>query len=231
MLKPGLHFMVMSPRQPLPELVLQPVNAESWAAPLRRHAESGDLHGALRRDHWVQVSPQHPRCGTVILQTDLTEIIRLERLERGKLLDDQARIVRATLDHISQGVGIFDHQARLVGWNARLADLLSLPLLRVRLGMPFASLVAGFGGHLRLGNGFTVQTLQDWVTSTAPRAPLGFEVTATKLRPALRADAGPWFRDDFPTHPRTFRAYVYFEAMNAGIPSQRRPLNCERWKR
>jgi PAS domain-containing protein len=50
----------------------------------------------------------------VILQTDVTEIIRLERSERGKMLDDQARVIRATLDHISQGVCIFDAEARLV---------------------------------------------------------------------------------------------------------------------
>ena len=43
--------------------------------------------------------------------------------------------------------------------------------------MPFASLIAGFGSHLRLGNGFTVQALEHWVTSTAPRAPLAFEIT------------------------------------------------------
>jgi two-component system, sensor histidine kinase len=55
-------------------------------------------------DHWVQVSEHRTADGgTVILQTDVTDIIRLERQERGKLLDDQARVIRATLDHINQG--------------------------------------------------------------------------------------------------------------------------------
>lgn len=181
-LKPGLHFMDYVERvSRSPDLVLLPgETATSWAAArLRRHADSRVIFTVpFAGDRWVQVSEHRTRDGgTVILQTDLTDIIRLERLERGKLLDDQARIVRATLDHISQGVGIFDEMARLVGWNARLADLLTLPLPRVRLGMPFASLIAGFGSHLRLGNGFTVQALEAWVTSTAPRAPLTFEIT------------------------------------------------------
>ena len=40
----------------------------------------------------MQVSEHRTRDGgTVILQTDVTDIIRIERQERGKLLDDQAR--------------------------------------------------------------------------------------------------------------------------------------------
>jgi PAS domain-containing protein len=83
----------------------------------------------LAGEHWVQVSEHRTADGgTVILQTDVTDIIRAERHERGKLLDDQARVIRATLDHIDQGVGIFDAEARLVGWNQRLGTLLSLPM-------------------------------------------------------------------------------------------------------
>jgi len=92
-------------------------------------------------DRWLQVSEHRTAGGgTVILQTDVTDIIRTERLERGKLLDDQARVVRATLDHISQGVCIFDADARLVGWNAQAATVLAVPLSRFRLGLAFEDL-------------------------------------------------------------------------------------------
>ena len=100
----------------------------------------------LGGDHWVQVSEHRTADGgTVILQTDVTEIILAERHERGKLLDDQARMIRATLDHINQGVGIFDAEARLVGWNGRLGSLLALPMGRLRVGASLGDVLTRAG--------------------------------------------------------------------------------------
>ena len=98
--------------------------------------------------------------GTVILQTDVTEIILAERHERGKLLDDQARMIRATLDHINQGVAIFDAEARLAGWNRRLGALLSLPMGRLRIG---ASFEAVFGRLPMQFEGLTEGALREWI--------------------------------------------------------------------
>jgi len=152
---------------------------EGWAA--RRLARHRDPHVIfnvrLIWDRWLQVSEYRtPGGGTVILQTDVTDIIRTERLERGKLLDDQARVVRATLDHISQGVCIFDASARLVGWNAQAASLLAVPLARFRLGLAFDDLLARFQGNLDLGPGLSVHALRVWVHGGPPRAPLRFEL-------------------------------------------------------
>ena len=54
------------------------------------------------------------------MQTDVSDIIRIEREESGRLIDDQARLIRATLEHLSQGVCIFDPAGRLAGSNRRL---------------------------------------------------------------------------------------------------------------
>ena len=81
-----------------------------------------------------------PGSGTAILQTDITELIHLERQERDKLLDEQALLIRATLDHVNQGICIFDAGRRLVGWNARLRALLSPPIQLLRVGTGFAAL-------------------------------------------------------------------------------------------
>ncbi len=147
------------------DLALPPGESpDQWQqARIRRHADRDVIFVvALAQDRWLQVSEHRTRDGgTVILQTDLTEIIRLERQERGKLLDDQARIVRATLDHISQGVGIFDAGSRLVGWNVRLAELLSLPVARLRLGLPVDALMPAM--------------LTAWVAQPSPRPALSFE--------------------------------------------------------
>ena len=46
-----------------------------------------------------------------------------------KVAEGIERLIRATLEHIHQGVGIFDAGGVLIGWNQRLADLLqSVPL-------------------------------------------------------------------------------------------------------
>lgn len=152
---------------------------EAWAiARMRRHTERHVIFNVrLIWDRWLQVSEHRTRDGgTVILQTDVTEIIRTERLERGRLLDDQARIVRATLDHIGQGVCIFDPMGRLVGWNDRAAGLLAIPIMRFRLGLAFEDLVARLQGDLDLGVGVGATDLLAWVAHGPGRPPLRFEV-------------------------------------------------------
>ncbi|HSF64952.1 MAG TPA: PAS-domain containing protein [Paracoccaceae bacterium] len=161
---------------------------EVWAA--RRMAAHRETHAMfnvrLSGDRWVQVSEQRmPDGGTVILQTDVTDIIRSEREERGKLLDDQARILRATLDHIDAGVAIFDAGARLAGWNARLGALLSIPLPRLRLGAEFAPLLARFAAEAAFEGGMTRERLEVWAQGAGARPPLRFSVRRGGAGPIL----------------------------------------------
>lgn len=175
-LRPGLAFadyVAMVSRSP--HLVLEGEDGAAWAeARMRRHKDRHVIFNVqLGREHWVQVSEHRTADGgTVILQTEVTEIILAERHERGKLLDDQARMIRATLDHINQGVAIFDAEARLVGWNGRLGSLLSLPMGRLRVG---ASFEAVFGRLPMQFEGTTQAALLGWVAGSA-RAPLEFAV-------------------------------------------------------
>lgn len=175
-LQPGLGFagyVAMVSRSPF--LALEGESPDGWAeARMRRHKDRHVIFNVrLGGDHWVQVSEHRTADGgTVILQTDVTDIILAERHERGKLLDDQARVIRATLDHINQGVGIFDAEARLVGWNGRLGSLLSLPMGRLRIG---ASFEAVFGRLPVQFEGMTPGALMAWVAGAA-RAPLEFSV-------------------------------------------------------
>ncbi|WP_284164399.1 PAS-domain containing protein [Frigidibacter sp. SD6-1] len=180
-LRPGLSFTdYVGLVSTSADLAREPgVSAAAWAERrLRRH---GDRHVIftvpLTGDRWVQVSEHRtPDGGTVIIQTDVTEILRLERQERGKLLDEQARIIRATLDHLGQGVGIFDRERRLLGWNRKLADLLSIPVGRLRLGAGFESLVTALGSEMRFGGGFGLDALLSWVATEDPRPALTFEL-------------------------------------------------------
>ncbi|PZR00933.1 MAG: hybrid sensor histidine kinase/response regulator [Cereibacter sphaeroides] len=180
LLKPGLAFDDYVQAVSLSRfLVLPPdATAEDWA--VRRRRRHQDRHVIFNvqmdGDHWVQVSEHRTADGgTVILQTDVTEIIRLERIERGRLLDDQARIIRATLDHINQGVCIFDEARRLVGWNERLGALLAIPVARFRVGASFDYLLQRFA-EVEFGEGMTGAVLNAWVNEGGIRPPLSFEV-------------------------------------------------------
>lgn len=90
----------------------------------------------LSGDRWIQVSNKKTEAGaTVVFQTDITDIVRAERLRRERELDEQSQLLQATLDHLPQGICMFSRDLRLKAWNHRFVDLLSLP---VRLVVPFA---------------------------------------------------------------------------------------------
>ncbi|AOF93740.1 PAS-domain containing protein [Sinorhizobium sp. RAC02] len=154
------------------------VTTDSWMAErIRLHRTPQVFNVGLRGDRWLQVSEQRTADGgTVILQTDITDIIRMERSERGKLLDDQARMIRATLEHINQGVAIFDANRRLAGWNSRAAQLLDIPPRLLRRGTPFELLADRIARSLTLGEGFDVGVLRKWIAGGLPREPLSFEI-------------------------------------------------------
>ncbi|RUS60488.1 PAS domain-containing protein [Pseudorhodobacter sp. E13] len=179
-LHPGLSFDDYVTRVSLsPHLTLPPGDSPAqWAARrLRQHHERHVMFNArMDGDHWVQVSEHRmPDGGTVILQTDVTDIIRLERQERGKMLDAQAKLIRATLEHLNQGVCIFDAEQRLVGWNRKLGNLLGIPLPRLRLGASFDGLLDRFADGARFRD-ITRQAVADWAATPSPRAALRFTV-------------------------------------------------------
>ncbi|SPH17242.1 Autoinducer 2 sensor kinase/phosphatase LuxQ [Defluviimonas aquaemixtae] len=152
---------------------------ESWAGRrMRRHDDNHVMFNVrLSGDRWVQVSEHRTRDGgTVILQTDVTDIIRLEREERGKLLDNQARMIRATLEHLNQGVCIFDAQGRLVDWNRRLGRLLEIPVGRVQIGSSFDTLVLRLSAEMHFSGTVSTEALTAWAGSQYRREPLSFEL-------------------------------------------------------
>ncbi len=176
-LRPGLTFAAyVAAVARSPHLDLPPGEAPAdWAAArLARHRDRHVVFNvAVRPDRVIQVSEHRtPDGGTVILQTDVTDIVRAERALRGKLIDDHARMIRATLDHIAQGVGIFDAEGRLVGRNDKLATLLALPVARLRRGTAAAALFAPLLPDIDRDPG-----LAGWLERTGVRPPVRFEVT------------------------------------------------------
>lgn len=169
-LKPGLHFddylqLAAGSRH----LVFpQGMTAEGWVRMRRQrhHEHHFSLTQQMAEGRWVQVSEQRAADGsTAIIQTEVTDLIRSERRERGRLLDDQARILQATLDHVPLGVCIFDGRLRLLGWNPNLSDMLAFPRTKLRQGMHFDDLLHQLRSQFAFPLHQGANLLADWVRS------------------------------------------------------------------
>lgn len=137
----------------------------------------------LVHDRWLQVSEHRTaNGGTVVVQTDVTDIIRLERQERTRLKDKQALMIRATLDHLNQGVCIFDENNRLVGWNQKLGALLSLPVRRLQIGASFIGLLDELDAGIQFTQGIDRESFRHWANIDGPRQPVSFEVRRGERR-------------------------------------------------
>jgi len=151
---------------------------EAWRRRrMQRHRDDHvNFNVRLNGNRWVQVSEHRTGDGgTVILQTDVTDIMRIERQERERMLDDQARLIRATLDHLDQGVCIFDAQRRLAGWNQRLSDLLHLPVRTLQLGLEAARLLDWVAERYGFVDA-SVEGLAAWIDGGPGRPPLAFDL-------------------------------------------------------
>ncbi len=160
-------------------------DSTQWAAQrMQRHGEEHVMFNVrMIWDRWVQVSEHRmPGGQTVIMQTDISDIIRMERMERGRLMDDQAKLIRATLEHINQGVGIFDHNGRLVGFNQRLAQLMSIPLTQIRIGLDFDIILKLIENDISIEGPSPTGGLVRWVRKTDRRMPIRFEFRRGETR-------------------------------------------------
>jgi PAS domain-containing protein len=180
-LGPGLKFVdyvrhvAASPHLELPE----GLNAVAWAnGRLASHRQPHvNFMVRLDGDRWVQVSEHRsPSGGTAVIQTDVTDMIRRERQERDRLLDDQARLLRATLDHITQGVAIFAAEHRLAGLNESLRQILGLPVALMQAGTHFERILANLrsGGRFAPAEGLT--RLLHWAAEPGGRSPIALEL-------------------------------------------------------
>ena len=152
---------------------------EDWIAQrLERHGDDHVVFNVrLKWDRWLQVSEHRTsRGGTVILQTDVTSIIRRERQERARMRDKQAEILQATLDHLNQGVCIFDSNQTLVGWSSRMDSLFKAESHNSALGMSFNVLLQWLKEGLTFDATMDAAELKAWANRGSERKPIMFEV-------------------------------------------------------
>lgn len=155
-------------------------NSAAWA--MRRQTRHRDRHVVFNvhvvGDRWIQISEHRTRDdGTVILQTDVTDIVMAERETMGRVLDDQARMIRATLEHITLGVCIFSKSGKLAGYNQRLGYLLNVSMSHFRIGRDFQALYNVVADAMDQMSEREVGGLLAWRDSDSPRLPIRFELT------------------------------------------------------
>lgn len=153
---------------------------QQWAAlRMERHRDDHVVFNVrMKWDRWLQVSEHRTsRGGTVILQTDVTTIIRRERQERDNIRDKQTEILQATLDHLNQGVCIFDNSHRLVGWNSRMNGLFASTPNSAAMGMEFSTLLERLKHELAFSAEFGGEDLRKWANVQERRKPIMFEVS------------------------------------------------------
>ena len=180
-LQPGLHFTAYVGLVSRSDCLSLPegVTPADWAARrLQRHADDHVVFNVgLSKNRWMQVSEHRtPDAGTVILQTDVTDIMRMERQERDRILDDKSRLIRATLEHIEQGVCIFDNKHRLIGWNNRASELLAIAITQFQMGTQFETLADRLGSNVSFQHGMSRATLSEWARRNTYRRPLQFQL-------------------------------------------------------
>lgn len=92
----------------------------------------------LRNDRWFQMSCRETSSGNIaILQTEITDLVRQNRREKDRLMDEHARFLQAAFDHMSLGVCTFSQEGALLVRNDRFGTLLGVPLSLLRKGTGF----------------------------------------------------------------------------------------------
>lgn len=97
---------------------------------------------SLKDDRWFQIT--HKRTSSdniVILQTEITTIVRKNRLEKDRLIDEQAHFLQAAFDHMQHGLCTFSAEGTLLIHNERFGELLGLPYPLTHKGTSFAQIL------------------------------------------------------------------------------------------
>ena len=168
LLKPGLHFSTVAALfSRNHSLILESSQTPAEWAQHRIHIFRQPYSSFIQQfsgDRWIQISNRRMETGaTVISQTDITDMVRSERVRHERELDEQSRLLQATIDHLPQGIAMFAPDMTLRAWNRSFVNLLLLPLRQVFHGTALNSLFDYLrNSQFRLGE-TAIQKLRRWV--------------------------------------------------------------------
>ncbi|GAB4532513.1 MAG: hybrid sensor histidine kinase/response regulator [Roseibium sp.] len=102
----------------------------------------------LKNDRWFQITRKSASASkSVLLSTEITSIVLQNRIEKDRLIDEQAVFLNAAFEHISQGVCTFSASGALILGNERFRKLLRLPMQLVRKGTALSQILEFFIRH------------------------------------------------------------------------------------
>jgi signal transduction histidine kinase len=106
-----------------------------------------------------------------------------------QLLQRQSELLRATIDHVQQGIGVFDSELRLVLWNDMLVDLLRLPRELCQEGSTAEELLLAAASQGAFGPGEPKHVVAGLIKSirTTPSKQLDVEMPDGRVLDAWRA--------------------------------------------
>ena len=161
-------------------LVLSPAQSKmSWRG--RRielfRKQAASFIQQFAEDRWIQISNKKTHAGaTVIFQTDITDTVRGERIQRERQLDQQSKILQATIDHLPQGICMFSKDLRLRAWNSRFIELLALPVRNVVADASFERILNSLRASLSAPTPQIAARLSSWLESPSSEALEGIEL-------------------------------------------------------
>ncbi|MEJ8475642.1 hybrid sensor histidine kinase/response regulator [Roseibium algae] len=118
----------------------------------------------LRNDRWFQIT--HKRNSDnkiVLLSTEITSVVRQSRLEKDRLIDEQAIFLQGAFDNMTQGVCTFSPEGTLLINNERFRELLRLPFSLVRKRTSFNQIFEFIVKHKTLESVSPGEELESWV--------------------------------------------------------------------
>ena len=168
LLRPGLHFSTVAALfSRNHSLILDNGQTPAQWAEHRIHIFRQPYSSFVQQfsgDRWIQVSNRKMETGaTVIFQTDITDMVRSERVRHERELDEQSRLLQATIDHLPQGIAMFAPDMTLRAWNRSFVNLLLLPLRHVFHGTALNSLFDYLRKSQFRLNETDIQILRRWM--------------------------------------------------------------------
>ena len=143
---------------------------KSWQLQRTEHfrAPYATFTQAFSGDRWVQVSNKKMASGaTVIFQTDITDMVRSQRVRYERELDSQSKLLQATIDHMPQGISMFSSTHVLRTWNRSFVELLALPVRLVTQELTLSRLFHVIGAQLFWQDDHDKAVLRDWLSTDA----------------------------------------------------------------
>ena len=145
------------------------VSADPGLAVVRRALGDGQSEGpavsvvaGVVPDRWYQLSAQRTSPeNCVLLMTEITALVRRNRMEKETLIDRQADYLQAVFQNMSPGVCTFTASGEVMMQNGRFREILGVPLTLLQPGTPLGKLLDYMQSHALIAEN-ALSLVEEW---------------------------------------------------------------------